>query len=153
MTLFSALFGAGIVLMWQRAEAAGRPATGLHYRRTFWLMVFGAIHAYGIWAGDILFVYGVCSLWVFWLKRRSPKALIIVGMILLMVSPPLLLAGGLSVPSWPQKVCAEVCRSPHSGQIFLESRLRGGRVELAAPYNPYGTSSSASSGQKLASCG
>ena len=129
MTLFSALFGAGIVLMWQRAEAAGRPATGLHYRRTFWLMVFGAIHAYGVWAGDILFVYGVCSLWVFWLKRRSPKALIIIGMILLMVSPPLLLAGGLSVPAWPQEAVDEmmVAWQPTPEQVAEEvANYQGG---------------------------
>ncbi len=108
MTLFSALFGAGIVLMWQRAEAAGRPATGLHYRRVFWLMVFGLIHAYGVWAGDILFIYGVCSLWVVWLKRRSPKTLIIIGTIVLLVAPTLLVLGGLSVPSWPEEVIDEM---------------------------------------------
>ena len=108
MTLFSALFGAGIVLMWQRAEAKGRSATGLHYRRTFWLMVFGFVHAYGVWAGDILFVYSVCALWVFWLKRRSPKALIIIGAIVLMVSPVLMVAGGLSVPQWPQEAVDEM---------------------------------------------
>ena len=36
-------------------------------------MVFGFVHAYGVWAGDILFVYSLCGLWVFWLKRRSPR--------------------------------------------------------------------------------
>ena len=103
MALFSALFGAGIVLMWRRAEAKSRRATGLHYRRTFWLMVFGLVHAYGVWAGDILFVYSLCALWVFWLKRRSPKALIIIGAIVLMVSPVLMMTAGLSVPWWPQE--------------------------------------------------
>ena len=103
MALFSALFGAGIVLMWRRAEAKSRRATGLHYRRTFWLMVFGLVHAYGVWAGDILFVYSLCGLWVFWLKRRSPKALIIIGAIVLMVSPVLMMTAGLSVQWWPQE--------------------------------------------------
>ena len=103
MALFSALFGAGIVLMWRRAEAKSRRATGLHYRRTFWLMVFGLVHAYGVWAGDILFVYSLCALWVFWLKRRSPKALIIIGAIVLMVSPVLMMTAGLSVQWWPQE--------------------------------------------------
>ncbi|MDP6687794.1 MAG: DUF418 domain-containing protein [Acidobacteriota bacterium] len=103
MALFSTLFGAGIVLMWRRAEAKTRRATGLHYRRTFWLMVFGLVHAYGVWAGDILFVYSLCALWVFWLKRRSPKALIIIGAIVLMVSPILMMTAGLSVPWWLQE--------------------------------------------------
>ena len=103
MALFSTLFGAGIVLMWRRAEAKTRRATGLHYRRTFWLMVFGLVHAYGVWAGDILFVYSLCALWVFWLKRRSPKALIIIGAIVLMGSPILMMTAGLSVPWWLQE--------------------------------------------------
>ncbi len=101
MTIFSALFGAGIVLMWQRADAAGRKSTGLHYRRTFWLMVFGLVHAYLLWAGDILFIYSLCSLWVFWFRRRSPRVLIIVGAMVLLVSPALYLASAASMPYWP----------------------------------------------------
>ncbi|HJN47412.1 MAG TPA: DUF418 domain-containing protein, partial [Acidobacteriota bacterium] len=77
-------------------------------RRTFWLMVFGLVHAYGVWAGDILFVYSLCALWVFWLKRRSPKALIIIGAIVLMVSPVLMMTAGLSVPWWPQEDVEQV---------------------------------------------
>ena len=103
MTLFSALFGAGIVLMWRRAEAKGRPATGFHYRRSLWLMVLGFVHAYGLWANDILFVYSLCGLWVFWLKRRSPKALIIIGAIVLMVPLILMMTAGLSAPWWSQE--------------------------------------------------
>jgi uncharacterized protein len=101
MTIFSALFGAGIVLMWQRAEARGRKATGLHYRRTFWLMVFGLVHAYLMWSGDILVFYSLCSLWVFWFKRRTPRTLIIVGLLVLLVAPALYLLAGYSMPSWP----------------------------------------------------
>jgi len=107
MTIFSAMFGAGIVLMSQRAEAAGRKVTGLHYRRTFWLIVFGAVHAYLMWAGDILFVYGICSLWVFWLRRRTPRTLAIVGIIVLLVSPALYLMAGYSMPYWPPEVIEE----------------------------------------------
>ncbi len=101
MTIFSALFGAGIVLMWERAEATGRQSTGLHYRRTFWLMIFGLIHSYLMWAGDILFLYSICSLWVFWMKRRSPRTLIVVGMLVLLVSPALYALAAWSMPNWP----------------------------------------------------
>ena len=47
MTLFSVLFGAGIVMMWERAEATGRKSTGLHYRRTLWLSVWSTHICYG----------------------------------------------------------------------------------------------------------
>src|SRR5262249_52404580 len=62
--LFSMLFGAGVVLLTQRAEEHGgglRPR-GVYYRRTLWLVVFGLLHTYFIWIGDILYFYGVVGL-------------------------------------------------------------------------------------------
>src|SRR5262245_18669431 len=55
--LFSMLFGAGVVLLTRRAEERDdlRPR-GVYYRRTLWLIVFGLLHAYFIWIGDILYV-------------------------------------------------------------------------------------------------
>ena len=52
MTLFSMLFGAGIVLMAGRAEARG-DAGRVHYRRMGWLLVIGLLHAHLLWHGDI----------------------------------------------------------------------------------------------------
>lgn len=57
MTLFSILFGAGIVLMTGKVEARGQRSAGLHYRRTFWLFIIGMMHAYLLWHGDILVTY------------------------------------------------------------------------------------------------
>jgi len=57
MAIFSMLFGAGIVLVTQKAEAKTGKSAGLHYRRNFWLLVFGFVHAHLIWYGDILVAY------------------------------------------------------------------------------------------------
>lgn len=46
MSIFSMLFGAGICLFADRAEARSGRSAGLHYRRTFYLLVFGLVHAY-----------------------------------------------------------------------------------------------------------
>lgn len=54
MTIFSMLFGAGILLMTSRIEATGKPSAILHYRRMGWLILFGLAHAYLLWSGDIL---------------------------------------------------------------------------------------------------
>src|SRR2546427_12466115 len=62
ISVFSMLFGAGIVLMWQKAESSGAGATRLHYRRMGWMILFGLLHAYLLWYGDILFIYGMCVL-------------------------------------------------------------------------------------------
>src|SRR5881398_2111020 len=36
ISIFSMLFGAGIVLMWQKTESSGARPTRLHYRRVGW---------------------------------------------------------------------------------------------------------------------
>ena len=111
MTLFSVLFGAGIVMIWERAEAAGRMSVGLHYRRTLWLLVFGLAHAYLLWSGDILFLYAICALWIYWIRKASPKVLTVIGSIVLMVPPVLYLAGAFTMPSWPTEMLTELAES------------------------------------------
>ena len=44
MTLFSLLFGAGVLLFTERAEAKGQRVRALHYRRTLYLLAFGLLH-------------------------------------------------------------------------------------------------------------
>ena len=83
MSIFSLLFGAGLVMMANRAEALGVRYGGLWYRRCFWLMLIGAAHGYFIWAGDILFHYGLMGMFIFLLRNRSPRVLIIVACLLL----------------------------------------------------------------------
>lgn len=132
MTIFSALFGAGIVLMSRRAEARGGKAAGLHYRRTFWLMVLGLAHAYLLWAGDILFLYSVCALWVFWLRRRSPTTLFVVGAIVLLVSPALYLLAGYSVPYWSPEAIEQFAigwRPSPEHIVMTLANYRGGFAE------------------------
>src|SRR5262249_51584216 len=57
MAIFSMLFGAGMVLMAGRYEAAGRRPLALHLRRMAVLLLFGLAHAYLLWVGDILYTY------------------------------------------------------------------------------------------------
>ena len=85
MTLFSMLFGAGIVLMTAKAEQSGRPTLGLHYRRMFWLLVIGLMHGYLLWSGDILALYAICGFIVYWFRRWPPRRLLIAGLIVFAV--------------------------------------------------------------------
>jgi len=79
MAIFSMLFGAGIVLMYERFEARSAPLGGVYYRRVLWLLLFGLIHSYFIWYGDILVTYAICGLLLFLFRRRSAKVLMILG--------------------------------------------------------------------------
>jgi uncharacterized protein len=86
LTIFSMLFGAGLVLMGDRAEARGRSLTKVYYRRVLWLLVIGMIHAYLIWDGDILITYAQCGLLLYLFRRKSPRTLIVLGACLILVA-------------------------------------------------------------------
>jgi uncharacterized protein len=79
--LFSILFGAGLVLLTSRLEAAGRPdAADIYYRRALWLIVAGVIHAYLLlWIGEILYFYGLTALFLYAFRKLSPRALLTIA--------------------------------------------------------------------------
>lgn len=60
--LFTILFGASMLLIYERAEAAGEDGARVHRRRMGWLLVFGLLHYFLIWWGDILTLYALCGL-------------------------------------------------------------------------------------------
>lgn len=95
MTIFSALFGAGIVVFSARAMRKTGKCAGLFYRRLAWLLVFGLIHAYLIWEGDILVTYAVCGAVAFLFRKLGVKALLVVGVALLLVAPAVNVLTGL----------------------------------------------------------
>ncbi len=86
-TLFSMLFGAGVVLLTLRMEGrdGGVGVADIYYRRTLWLIVFGMFHAYFIWIGDILYVYGLIGLTLFPLRKLRPRSLLAAGVLLLTI--------------------------------------------------------------------
>ncbi len=83
ISIFAMMFGAGIVLMSGRAESGGNKPAGFYYRRQLWLVVIGAIHAYLIWYGDVLFMYALIGMLAYLFRKRTPRTLIIVACCLL----------------------------------------------------------------------
>lgn len=97
MSIFSMLFGAGVVLMFDRAERRGSWFGRIWFRRCFWLLMIGMVHAYLFWYGDILFTYAVCGFMIYFFRRLSPRKLVIIGIILMLVALPLGSALGVFV--------------------------------------------------------
>jgi len=122
MSLFSMLFGAGIILMTQRIEQNGKSAARRHYFRNFWLLLIGLFHAYVIWHGDILVQYALCSIWLYLFRKKSAKALFILGIIFLSISMLSSLAGGASIPYMSAKEVTEMCKDwlPNTEKIDAE---------------------------------
>jgi uncharacterized protein len=86
MSIFSMLYGAGVVMMMNRAAERGASFTPVFYRRSAWLMVIGLLHGYFIWFGDILFHYALMGMVVFLFRKASPRKLITIACLLLPVT-------------------------------------------------------------------
>ena len=87
--LFSMLFGAGIILLTERAESrgAGVRTADIFTRRNMWLTLFGILHCYLIWNGDILFFYGTAALlFMFPFRHCRPKTLIWTAAVVLLLN-------------------------------------------------------------------
>lgn len=81
--IFSALFGASLLLVAERAEAAGRSATGTSLARLATLLPFGLAHACLIWAGDILVLYALVGFVALGLRRLPVDRLLVLAVMLL----------------------------------------------------------------------
>jgi uncharacterized protein len=79
MGLFSMLFGAGVLLYAAKSTESGIPLRALWFRRMFWLLVIGLVHAYLIWNGDILVPYALCGMLLLWWARRLPAGALLAG--------------------------------------------------------------------------
>jgi uncharacterized protein len=96
MSLFSLLFGAGVMLFTERLTSKGITSLGLHYRRTFWLLLIGFAHAYLLWYGDILVSYAMCAIVVVLFRKLSPKVLSSISFFLILIPSLLYLMFGFS---------------------------------------------------------
>ena len=75
-SIFSFLFGFGFALQITRAEERGDVKASLFKRRLFWLLVIGLLHAYLLWAGDILSIYAVTGFVLILFRKKSDTALL-----------------------------------------------------------------------------
>lgn len=98
ITIFSALFGAGIMLIVGDAEDASRK---LHYRRMTWLLVFGLIHGFLFWFGDILTAYALIGMLAVLFRRMAPVKLLLWGAGLIVLTNLIMVVNELSMAQSP----------------------------------------------------
>lgn len=123
MTLFSILFGAGILLFANKIESKGFKPAGLHYSRTFWLLIIGLIHAYFLWYGDILVTYALCALFIFLLRKLAPKRLLVIGIIIFSIPSLLYLFFGWIMQYWPQEAVDNSMVSWFPAQNLIDQEI------------------------------
>jgi uncharacterized protein len=123
MTIFSMLFGAGIVLFTEKALEKRGKSAGLHYRRTFWLLIIGLAHAHIIWSGDILVPYALCALLVFLFRKMKPKPLLIFGLILILIHTIIYSFFGMTLSFWPEESIQQTMLGWVPGQEAITAEI------------------------------
>lgn len=121
--LFTLLFGAGLYLFMEHAWARGA-SRWLQVRRLLWLMVFGLIHYFLIWRGDILFLYGVAGLVALMFLRWSARNQMVFGL-LIYIGGALLYAALLG----PSYLVAETSLGEQAGFVEMAQSLNAGKVD------------------------
>jgi len=103
MSIFSILFGAGIILLYERKLQQGKHPGKVHYFRNFWLLIFGMLHAYLLWYGDILVAYSLCAFLVFFFRKKKVKTLLIWSGVFFIIPVLLNVMSGFSISYWPEE--------------------------------------------------
>ena len=123
MSIFSMLFGAGMILMMNRAESRGATFGPIYYRRTFWLLVLGALHGYLIWFGDILFIYALMGMIVFLLRKAPPKTLIAIAIVILPITLLINFGSSFYIEDLQNQV-AEIQQVESAGEAIDETQQK-----------------------------
>ncbi|MBN1311188.1 MAG: DUF418 domain-containing protein [Anaerolineae bacterium] len=111
-SLFSLLFGLGLTIQMKRTEERGIRFVPLYIRRLLVLLVFGLLHAYLFWVGDILTIYGLLGFLLLLFRKAKPKTLLIWSVIVLLI-PRLLYIGSAGLITLANN-------SPESAEIIAE---------------------------------
>jgi uncharacterized protein len=86
-SIFSFLFGLGLTIQMQRAEASGQRITPVYLRRVVVLFALGAAHGLLLWNGDVLHYYAVLGLLLLALRRVSDRVVFGLIALALVASP------------------------------------------------------------------
>ena len=104
VTLFAMLFGVSIFLVGGERSELERGA--ILRKRLLWMVVFGLLHGFAIWFGDVLLSYALAGFAVMRARSWAPKKLIRTGVIIWVVFS-LMMTVGVTVAALIQHDAAQ----------------------------------------------
>lgn len=121
ISLFCILFGAGLVVFWERAQAKGFEPFKLMSSRLGWLSIFGALHLTFLFYGDILLNYALCGLLIFKSVALDEKTLMRRGVIFFSVGMfIMLLLTSMTLLSLGEETGKSMMGFPHDPESINE---------------------------------
>lgn len=129
--LFSFLFGASMLLVIERADAKGESPPRVHYARMVWLLVFGLVHLWLLWWGDILNLYALVGMIAFAFRKTRVSRLVAVGLLLILVQFGLMSLMVASIADAQAKLASSDPAAVRAAARSLESFNNGFGVPTA----------------------
>lgn len=124
--LFSLLFGASALLIYERAAARGDGAL-LLYRRFFWLLLLGLLHYVFVWWGDILRLYALAGFLLPLFVRQEPSELLKTAILFFLIQFAILAAFSLTLALTDTMAVPGADRAVLAKQFALH---RGGYADI-----------------------
>ncbi|PIB94306.1 DUF418 domain-containing protein [Caulobacter sp. FWC2] len=139
VTLFAMLFGVSIFLVGGERSDLERGA--ILRKRLSWMVVFGLLHGFAIWFGDVLLSYALAGFAVLLCRSWTPKKLLRTGIIIWTVMSLLMVAGMTAAVVFQQdggqatlETAKAVAKSRAAelqyGGTFLQSLIQNARDRL-----------------------
>ncbi|HVF29588.1 MAG TPA: DUF418 domain-containing protein [Pyrinomonadaceae bacterium] len=75
-SIFSFLFGFGFAMQIARAAERGDTKASVFKLRLFWMLIIGLLHAYLVWAGDIVSIYALMGFVLLLFRKKSNVSLL-----------------------------------------------------------------------------
>ena len=129
LSIFSMLFGVGIMLFTESIIAKGHKPAKFYYRRLLWLLLFGLIHGYLFWHGDILVAYAICGAIAYLFRNLNPIVLITLAVIIFCIPAFNYWIFAQSMEMWPPEALQDLKNGWMPGKDLIDqelSALRGG---------------------------
>ena len=138
VTLFSMLFGVSIFLV--GGERADKERGATLRKRLSWMVLFGVLHGFAIWYGDVLLSYALAGFAVMFARSWSPKRLLWTGVSIWVVFSLLMTAGAVAMmlgPPGAELSAAETAQIAKAGLAeiqysgtFLQSLVQNAKDRL-----------------------
>ncbi|RUO62191.1 DUF418 domain-containing protein [Pseudidiomarina insulisalsae] len=124
-TMFSLLFGMGFVIFYDRAKQREPHPRRLFLRRIVVLALFGMVHLFLIWGGDILLTYAICGLVLALFANSPARRLLKWGISFFLIPVALFWLGAFAMqaalqdPAVAEEVLSDVARTSEQLQAFI----------------------------------